>query len=203
MTNWNAFFKNPSHDFARKKLNGLNLSGRDFRNCNFREATLNGADCIRTMFNGTNFENAEMRGMNLDNTTLCGANLYGADLSGSNLQYTDFSGAILEKSNFSNTDLTNINLDGAIVKNAKFIGCRGLNQEIADDLKRRGAIVEDKVSLNQKKRGKDVKWWVQYVFVPLLISLISSGSIITFIKGFENKSNSSEPFSHAESNKTK
>ncbi|NET72987.1 MAG: pentapeptide repeat-containing protein, partial [Sphaerospermopsis sp. SIO1G2] len=178
MNSVNTYPNNASDDFARKNINGANLSGRDLRNCNFTNVTANGADFSRAMLNGANFYGAEMRGVDLSKAILCGADLSESNLSGADLQRSDLSGAILYRANLSNADLTDIDLDGATVQDAKFINCQGLNQEMANVLKSRGEIVENTISSNPEKQERDTKWWIQYVIVPLIAALISSGVVM-------------------------
>lgn len=67
------------------------------------------------------------------------ADLYDADLSGANLSHADLSYAFLV-----GASLYEANFTAAIVEKASFQHCIGLTEQEKDDLKRRGAVFEDR-----------------------------------------------------------
>ncbi len=56
------------------------------------------------------------------------------------------------------------------VENAVFEGCDGLTEDMKHQLKIRGAILK-----NSASKAENIRWYVQYVAVPILVALISAG----------------------------
>ena len=96
-------------NFARnwikeEDLSGINLSGRDLRFINLKEATLV----------GTSFEKSNLRGANLKEANLTRANLRSARLQKANLK----------EATLREADLTHANLEGANLKEIDCPGCK-------------------------------------------------------------------------------
>ncbi len=166
---------------AGKKLSGYNLSGYDLSNLNLSGTILNGTDLSHSKMSGANLQNTQLRGADLTKAKLCGANLSDANLNGADLSGADLSGAILCRANFSNADLSGADLSGIDVRDTKFSENLGLPQSIQRKLKLQGADVGN--STNSINSGKELKWWLKVIIVPILIALIGSGvSIINALK---------------------
>jgi uncharacterized protein YjbI with pentapeptide repeats len=179
--------KSDSQDWAGRDIQGENLIGGEFDKYIFNRAILNGADLSNSTFKGANFQKAEMRGVILTNALLYGANLSYADLSGADLRCSDLRGAILFGANLSNTKLSKVNLNGADVRNAILIQSHGLESEIINDLKQRGAIFENALNLHNLSNDEHKKWWLQFIVIPIVIALIGAGAAIINISSSINR----------------
>ena len=101
-------------DFTRKKLNGIDLSGIDFRGAILRAARLNGTNLAganldgailsQGWFIGADLSGASMKGAEMFSTQFTKANLSGADMSGS-VAAADFTKANLEGASFRGANL--------------------------------------------------------------------------------------------------
>lgn len=88
-----------------KNLARMNLSGKNLRYLDLREANLEGA----------NLRNADLKGSDLQ-----GANLRNADLQGASLKKTDLRNAILVGANLQEVNFREANLMGADLHGAKW-----------------------------------------------------------------------------------
>ena len=78
---------------TKSKLNGMNLTGCDFTDCDGRMVLL--------------------RNANLTGADFSGADLYGADFTGANLTGADFSCAACQTANFTGATLTGARFDNS------------------------------------------------------------------------------------------
>ncbi|MFM1843399.1 MAG: hypothetical protein RLZZ490_2142 [Cyanobacteriota bacterium] len=101
--------------FVGVNLSGIDLSGANLANSNFRgailtDADLSGANLAHSNFRGADLSVAYLEGANLNQadfrkSSLALANLIGADLSGANLQGTTLNSANLSAANVNQTQL--------------------------------------------------------------------------------------------------
>lgn len=167
-------------------LSYQNLSERDLSNSNrsyynLTGANLSGSDLSHCNFNGTNLQDARLYGVSLKHATLCGtrlqnAKLNGADLCNADLTGAELAGADLRRCNFKSAKFSNTNLSGANVQGAYFSESKGLTEDAKRELKKRGAIFKDSAS-----RVQNIKWYMQFVIVPLTVACIGGGGIMGFL----------------------
>lgn len=115
----------------------IDLSGRDLRYANFRNANLDYSLLYAADLSGANLSKASLRKARMVGSTLIAANLGGAnltqarlsdaDLTGANLYQTNLSSAILMRSDLTVANIIETNLKAAIVAGAKFVGARIVN----------------------------------------------------------------------------
>jgi uncharacterized protein YjbI with pentapeptide repeats len=180
-------FKNNPQDWTEKNIQGENLVGGEFNKYIFSRAILNGADLSNSTFKGADFQKAEMRGVILTNALLYGANLSYADLSGADLRCSDLRGAILFGANLSSTKLGKVNLNGADVREAILTQSKGLEIDVINDLKQRGAIFENTLNLHNSSNNERKKWWLQFIVIPVVIALIGAGAAIVNVSNSLNR----------------
>jgi uncharacterized protein YjbI with pentapeptide repeats len=177
----------PTEAFSKEDLSGRNLSKYDLRNFNLRGTILNGSDLSQAKLNGANLHDAQLCGASLIEATLCGARLPDADLKGANLRRANLKGADLRRANLRKADLDDAIFTGANVQGAKFGGNSGLTQEMKRNLKSQGASFEYFMDEGNSSIQKDIKWWLQFVILPLVIACIGSGGILSIITTFTRK----------------
>jgi len=85
-----------SWDLSGADLQFRNLSGRDFRDYNFRGANLSGVDFTGAHLEGANFSEADLTLATLDGAYLRGANLSWARLTGAYLYRADLTDANID-----------------------------------------------------------------------------------------------------------
>lgn len=178
-----ANFKPPSinDDLSYQDLSDRNLSNSNRSHYNLTGANLSGSDLSHCNLNGTNLQDARLYGASLKYATLCGTRLHNAKLSGADLCNADLTGAELvgadlRRCNFKNAKFSNTDLSDANVQGADFSGSNGLTEEAKRELKNRGAIFKNSVS-----RTQNLKWYVQFVIVPLTVACIGGGGIMGFL----------------------
>jgi hypothetical protein len=177
----------PAEAFCHEDLSGRNLSNRDLRNFKFIGTQLNGCDMSYAKLNGAKLPDARLCGANLTGAKLCGAQLPDANLNGADLRRADLNGAYLQRADLRNTKLSDTNLSGANVQGTKFGGSIGLTEDMKRDLRNRGAIFKDSAVGDNSPLKADIKWWMQFVFVPLIGILIGSGGIAAIITASKNE----------------
>jgi uncharacterized protein YjbI with pentapeptide repeats len=165
----------PNNDFSYQDLSCHDLSNQNFSHYLFIGTKLNGSNLSHCNFNGANLKDSQLCGANLTDASLCGAKLHNAKLNGANLFQANLAGAnltgsdlrccILKKVKLSNTILNDVK-----VENAVFEGCDGLTEDMKHHLKTRGAILK-----NSASKAENIRWYIQYVAVPILVALISAG----------------------------
>ncbi|BAY62370.1 pentapeptide repeat protein [Calothrix brevissima NIES-22] len=187
---------NSLNNFSHMDLNGHDMSNRDLSRYNIIGAQLNGSNLSNTKLNGAKMQNAQLRGADLKDAKLCGVQLSDADLSGSDLRRADLNGADLRRANLANAKLDDANLNGANVQGAIFQASTGLTEDIKHALKNRGA--DFKNSSVVKLDSVDIKWWIQYVLVPLIIAFIGSGGIIVTMLNASKTEQQTKPTSTVE-----
>jgi uncharacterized protein YjbI with pentapeptide repeats len=183
----------PTEAFAGEDFSGRNLSRFDLSNFNLSGTNLNGANLSHAELNGAKLQDAQLRGVNLTEVKLCGANLSDADLNGADLRRANLSGAILCRAKLSNANLSDTNLSGTDVRDAFFGGSLGLAEDTKRNLKNRGAVFADSTAQRNSLLGKDMKWWLQFVIVPLIITSIGSGGIVSIINALKREATSPIP----------
>jgi Pentapeptide repeats (8 copies) len=167
---------NPPEDWTEKNMQGEDLSFRNLKNYTLKRTNFNGTDFSNADLSGTNCQKSKMRGVILNKTLLRGADLSSADLSGADLCGADLRGSILSCTDLTDANLIDANLIGANVRYAKFIRCQGLDLSAIEDLKQRGAIMDNSSNLSPPGKSELVehrKWWMQFVIVPVAIALIA------------------------------
>jgi len=180
-----------NHDWSEQDLSSQDLSNKNFSHHNLTRTNLNGSDLSNCCLNGANLQDAHIHGANLTYATLCGAKLPNAKLNGADLRWADLTGADLgeadlRRCNFRDAKLRNTNLSGAKVQGALFQSCEGLTEDLKHDLKNRGAIFKDTTS-----RVHDIRWWVQFVIVPLAVASIGGGGVMGLLNNVNAKANCS------------
>ncbi|WP_392533118.1 hypothetical protein [Nostoc sp. C117] len=73
--------------------------------------------------------------------------------------------------------MSNTILNDVKVENAVFEGCDGLTEDMKHQLKIRGAILK-----NSASKAENIRWYVQYVAVPILVAFISGGIFLKPLK---------------------
>ncbi len=123
-------------DCVSVNLTGRDFRGADLREANFVEANLRGADLSNADLREADFSGADLTGANFEN-----ANLEGAQLIGSNLRQAHLRGAVLRnarlngadliEADLTGVDLTETQLHGAAFASAKLVGVQLQNSDIA------------------------------------------------------------------------
>ncbi|MEC4814193.1 MAG: pentapeptide repeat-containing protein [Scytonema sp. PMC 1069.18] len=155
-----------SNDFSYQDWNGCDHKNQDLSHYILTGTQINGSDLRGCILNGAKLQNAQLCGTDLTN-----ASLRGADLRDANLQYTKLSG---------------VNLSGANVQGTLFKGSTGLTEETKRELKTRDAIFDDSVP-----RTTNLKWWIQYVLIPLITLLLGSSGIVGVLEYLKKQSSTS------------
>jgi uncharacterized protein YjbI with pentapeptide repeats len=163
------------NDFSYQDWNGCDRKNQDLSYHIFIGTKINGSDLRGCVLNGSKLQNAQLCGTDLRNASLRGANLCNANLNGADLREAIFTGADLSHANLQNTRLNGVDFNGANVQSALLAGSSGLTKEVKESLKNRGAIFSDSLTTT------NIKWWIQYVLIPLSAITIGSGGIIGFI----------------------
>ncbi|MBD2580140.1 pentapeptide repeat-containing protein [Oscillatoria sp. FACHB-1406] len=171
-----------------QNFSGQDLSNRDFNHRDLAGMLFNGSDLNHAQLKGANLQDVQLCGANLTEAKLCGAQLPGAKLNGAdlgraNLTGADLTGADLRRADFNRAELRDANFSNANVQGANFNGSSGLSDEAKLDLKNRGA------TFNHSVHSPDVKWWVQFVVVPIAVAVLgSSGLFAVFVARQPNSS---------------
>lgn len=177
----------PAEAFVHEDLSGRDLSNRDLRNFKLMGTQLNGCNLSHARLNGAKLPDAQLCGVNLTEAKLCGAQLPDANLNGADLRRADLNGADLRRADLRNANFSDTHLTGANVQGANFAGSIGLTEDMKRDLKRGGAIFQDSAAGGNSLLKIDVRWWIQYVIVPLIGILIGSGGIVAIITAPRNR----------------
>ncbi|MEP0803663.1 pentapeptide repeat-containing protein [Funiculus sociatus] len=106
---------NPSEDFAKADLSGINLRSADLSNADLNHTNLSDADLTFADLSRANLESANLAG-----ACLCNANLRDADLRGANLSRADLR-TKMPRANLSGANLESANLYSAYLPNAKLV----------------------------------------------------------------------------------
>ncbi|MET9231394.1 pentapeptide repeat-containing protein [Lentzea sp. NPDC003310] len=116
-----------SLNFRQLHVQGVQLSGAQFRKADLRGADLRNADLFEA-----DLQNADLSGANLQNAYLSEANLQNTNLSEANLQNANLSGANLQNANLHGADLQNTHLFGADLQNARLSGADLQNADLRE-----------------------------------------------------------------------
>ena len=96
-------------DFSNLKLDGINLSGKTFKNTNFSNSSLTGSLVMNSEFTNSDFSNSILKDIKFQRTSITNSIFEGADLSDSDMRQV-----IISNSNFESAKLNNVNLERAI-----------------------------------------------------------------------------------------
>ena len=107
---------------ANVNLQGANLKGANFEDCNLAARNLSGSNLQDANFLGANLQGANLQGSNLQGDNFQGANLVGANLQGANLQGANMNNANLTNANLTGANLQAANMNGANLTDANFTG---------------------------------------------------------------------------------
>ena len=120
-----------NNNFANMDLRGVDFTGRNLSQANFKDANLEGACFIDTVLVSANFE-----GANLKNADFSCANAWGANFNetncqnavflSSNLTEASFEGADLDGAPFAQANLTEANLQDTNIITAEFDNTVGI-----------------------------------------------------------------------------
>ena len=120
-----------NNNFANMDLRGVDFTGRNLSQANFKDANLEGACFIDTVLVSANFE-----GANLKNADFSCANAWGANFNetncqnavflSSNLTEASFEGADLDGVSFAQANLTEANLQDTNIITAEFDNTVGI-----------------------------------------------------------------------------
>lgn len=120
-----------NNNFANMDLRGVDFTGRNLSQANFKDANLEGACFIDTVLVSANFE-----GANLKNADFSCANAWGANFNetncqnavflSSNLTEASFEGADLDGASFAQANLTEANLQDTNIITAEFDNTVGI-----------------------------------------------------------------------------
>lgn len=124
-------------DLSGASLVGANLAGADFTGSLLSDVNLTGANLQRCSLALVNLSGANLKGANLTEAILTNANLSDANLTDANLTGADLQGAGLVR-----TKLAGVKWDNTNVKQARFKIDSGLSEEMEQQFKSQGAIVE-------------------------------------------------------------
>jgi uncharacterized protein YjbI with pentapeptide repeats len=185
---------NLSEDWTGKNMQGDDFSCRNLKNYILRRANCNGTDFSHADMSGTNCQKSTIRGGILNKALLRGADFSSADLSGADLSGADLRGSILFCADLTDANLSDTDLTGANVRYAKLIRCQGLDQSAVDDLKQRGAIMDNSSNLpppGKSELGERRRWWLQFVLVPVAIASIAG--IFKIVATSKNQSQVATP----------
>ena len=92
--------------FESKKLQNINMEGKDLTKANFKNADLRGADLSSTNLSGADFRGANLTGAKLNHAILSGADFRGANLFKTQMRVADLSGAKMFMTNLTRTDFS-------------------------------------------------------------------------------------------------
>ncbi len=138
---WNAWRTEngtPQLWIKRFKLNGLDISGIDFRNCRLENGTIKRTDLQDALFdesqiinvsfqdsclNNTNFENASLQRVRLIDTELRCANFYHAKIGFVWKMHWTHQSRVARFSSFEEVSMTGINMQYANLDNVSFEKC--------------------------------------------------------------------------------
>lgn len=100
-------------NFEETDLTYQLLQSGEFRECNFRYATLKGVGTNHARFDGADFTGADLTDANLVFSDAQDADFRYADLTETYMHDVDLENAVLEEATLDQTDLTGANLEGA------------------------------------------------------------------------------------------
>ena len=149
---WNANLRGANLEGA--DLNGADLSGTKLISANLKDSNLYNADLIIANLSSANLSSANLSfaklisaklfSANLEGAKLFSANLEGAKIRGkANLINVDLRNANLSRANLEGANLEGANLIGTIVDQARFGNNLGIDDQLRQDLIKRGAIFVD------------------------------------------------------------
>jgi uncharacterized protein YjbI with pentapeptide repeats len=100
---------------TRAALPALNLTGRDLRGANARQASLVGANLQAARMDGAEFWDANLEASNLSEAALVGARLAGARLEGADLSGVDARGAVFTGAQMQGAQFFRADLRGGVL----------------------------------------------------------------------------------------
>jgi uncharacterized protein YjbI with pentapeptide repeats len=128
-------------DLSKVNLSDANLSHANLSHANLSDANLHKANLTRTML----AQRTDIHKANLSNANLSSADLSDAILADANLSGTILVNTNLRRANLCGANLSGADLSGANVEYTQFLHSnKGITSELKCDLKKRGAIFEDR-----------------------------------------------------------
>ena len=95
-------------NLANTKLEGIDLSGLDLREVNFKGAILKGINLAGTNLSNSDFEGADLEGANLSNTLIRSANFDSVNLTNATLDRATIEDVRFNRSIWNNVDFKNL-----------------------------------------------------------------------------------------------